>query len=508
MNDLALALTNVRARIAKFGGQWIGEENTKHALIEPVLRALGWDLGDLDEVRCEYKLKQTDNPVDYALFVHGGLRLLVEAKALGENLSKYAHQIMGYAGVAGIVEWIVLTDGNEYRIYNVYAPVPIDQKLFKRVVVASDEPGLTDTLGLLSKAQLQGTVIDDLWRAYFVDRQVKQAVQDLAGLDAPTDFVNLVRNRVPALSPAEVRQSLGRATLSLDYGTLTLAPTLPVGAKAPVSPPATVPPAVKDVGDKDPGPDKTSRRHVTLKDLISSGTIRPPLDIETAYKGHQLTARIEADGTVTWNGAAYGSLSTAGGMALKSIVGAPPGREYPSTNGWTFWRFRDADGRLAFLDVLRQFPVASAPTAPAIPAAQPKAPPTVPSPVAASAAAKWGDGAPWRGVSLGHLIDAGLVRVPLDLERHYKGAELTARIEGASRVVFAGQPYGSLSRAAGMARKSIVGSRPRQAYPQTNGWTFWQYRRTDGTLGLLDDLRREFHERKVVSLVDARRTGQ
>ncbi len=354
MNDLALALTNVRARIAKFGGQTIGEENTKHALIEPVLRALGWDVGDLDEVRCEYKLKQADNPVDYALFVNGGLRLLVEAKALGENLSKSAHQIMGYAGVAGIVEWIVLTDGNEYRIYNAYAPVHIDQKLFKRVVVASDEPGLAETLGLLSKAQLQSTVIDDLWRAYFVDRQVKKVVQDLAGLDAPTDFVNLVRKRVPALSTAEVRQSLGRATLSLDYGTLKLAPTLPVGAKAPVSPPATVPPAVKDVGDKDPGPDKTPWRHVTLKDLIASGTIALPLDIETTYKGHQLTARIETDGTVTWSGTSYGSISMAGAMARKSIVGAPPGREFQPTNGWTFWRFRDADGSLAFVDVLRQ----------------------------------------------------------------------------------------------------------------------------------------------------------
>ena len=68
-------------------------------------------------------------------------------------------------------------------------------------------------------------------------------------------------------------------------------------------------------------------------------TVRLPLDIETTYKGHQLTARIEADGNVTWNGATCDSLSSAGGMARKSIVGAPPDREYPPTNGWTFWRF-------------------------------------------------------------------------------------------------------------------------------------------------------------------------
>jgi len=349
--DLEQTLVTVRDRIAKFRGQSIGEENTKHALIEPVLKALGWDVEDLDEVRCEYKLKQADNPVDYAFFVHGNLRLFVEAKALGENLDKCAHQIMGYAGVAGVVEWIVLTNGNEYRIYNAHAQVPIEQKLFKRVVLASDEPDILGTLLLLSKAQLQGTVIDDLWRQYFVDRQVKQAVESLSGIEPPTDFLHLIRKRIPALSLTDVRQSLGRATLSLDYRAAQPAPAMPVGHRTPVQPTAGT--AAVPI-EQPPGSDKTPWRHVTLGDLISSGTIRLPLDIEVTYKGQRLTARIEADGNVTWNGATYDSLSTAGGMARKSIVGAPPGREYPQTNGWTFWRFKDTDGRLAFVDSLRQ----------------------------------------------------------------------------------------------------------------------------------------------------------
>jgi hypothetical protein len=364
--DLDAALTSVRDRIAKFRGQAIGEENTKHALIEPVLRALGWDVEDLDEVRCEYKLKQADNPVDYAFFVHGNLRLFVEAKALGENLDKCAHQIMGYAGVAGVVEWIVLTNGNEYRIYNAHAQVPVEQKLFKRIVLASDEPDILGTLLLLSKAQLQGTVIDDLWRQYFVDRQVKQAVESLSGLEPPTDFLHLIRKRVPALSLSDVRQSLGRATLSLDYRAAQLAPT---PSAAPISVGAgqrawatrrtnlaaeTAAVEAERAAPEGPLEDKTPWRHVTLGDLIASGTVRLPLDIETTYRGQQLVARIEADGNVTWNGATYDSLSTAGGMARKSIVGAPPGREYPQTNGWTFWRFKDTDGRLAFVDVLRQ----------------------------------------------------------------------------------------------------------------------------------------------------------
>jgi Restriction Enzyme Adenine Methylase Associated len=229
--------------------------------------------------------------------------------------------------------------------------VPVNQKLFKRVVLAADEPDALSTLLLLSKAQLQGTVIDDLWRQYFVDRQVKQAVESLSGIEPSTDLVRLIRKRIPTLSLTDVRQSLGRATLSLDYRAAQPAPIPPAGHRTPVQP---TPGPVSVPIQRPTGPDKTPWRHVTLRDLIASGSVRLPLDIETTYKGQQLTARIEADGNVKWNGGTYDSLSTAGGMARKSIVGAPPGREYPQTNSWTFWRFRDADGRLAFVDALRQ----------------------------------------------------------------------------------------------------------------------------------------------------------
>ena len=43
----------------------IGEQNTKAALIDPVLVALGWNLQEIDEVRREYRRKSQDNPVDY-----------------------------------------------------------------------------------------------------------------------------------------------------------------------------------------------------------------------------------------------------------------------------------------------------------------------------------------------------------------------------------------------------------------------------------------------------------
>ena len=79
-------LTRIRERIGRLRSSGLDEQNTKAALIEPVLRALGWDIEDVDEVRREYRRKGADNPVDYALLILRAPRLFIEAKAVGQNL--------------------------------------------------------------------------------------------------------------------------------------------------------------------------------------------------------------------------------------------------------------------------------------------------------------------------------------------------------------------------------------------------------------------------------------
>src|SRR5215207_2255246 len=68
---LTPALEQVRDRIARYRDRSssIGEQNTKAALIEPILRALGWDIEDPEEVWREYRRRSVDNPVDYALMI-------------------------------------------------------------------------------------------------------------------------------------------------------------------------------------------------------------------------------------------------------------------------------------------------------------------------------------------------------------------------------------------------------------------------------------------------------
>ncbi len=191
-----------------------------------MIAALGWDVLDPDEVHREYRRRPADNPVDYALLLSRTPRLFIEAKGLGENIDdpKWANQTISYAAVAG-VEWVALTDGAEWRLYNAHAPVPVEQKLFRAVRVAEDLDAAFELLALLSKDNLRDNRLQELWRGFFVDRQVHAALDELFNTGEPArDLVALVAKRVPDLPRADIRASLVRARVAFDFPT----PSLPL----------------------------------------------------------------------------------------------------------------------------------------------------------------------------------------------------------------------------------------------------------------------------------------
>src|SRR5690242_10018090 len=165
-------------------------------LIEPVLQALGWDLFDPEEVNREYRRRSADNPVDYALLLLRTPRLFVEAKGIGENIEdpKWTNQTISYAAVAG-VEWVALTDGAQWRIYNAHAPVPAEEKLFRSVDIADDPDAAVEILELLSKDNMRENRIQELWQGYFVDRQIHSVLTGLfTGTEPPPDLVTSWRS--------------------------------------------------------------------------------------------------------------------------------------------------------------------------------------------------------------------------------------------------------------------------------------------------------------------------
>ncbi|MGI8827445.1 MAG: restriction endonuclease [Chloroflexota bacterium] len=339
--DLQSELAQVRDRVRRYRHSLINEQNTKATLIDPVLRALGWNLEDLDEVQREYKPKSADNPVDYALLILGSPRLFVEAKALNEDMEdrRWANQIMGYAAVAG-VEWVVLTNGDEYRLYNSHAAVPVEQKLFRKICVSDEGESVDETLRLLSKLEMEQQNLEGLWNADFIDRQVRQAIESLFGSEPDSSLLNLLRRRLPALSPGDIKRSLHRLQIRFELPP-RLAPSSMVGEGEPDRLPV-----------KERGP--AGAASVSLQRLSEVGIIELPLALHARYKGKTLQARVEKDGQVTFGGVTYDSLSAAGGFAKGSVIGHEPGHRYPSTNGWAFWYFTDRDGSIRPVDALRQ----------------------------------------------------------------------------------------------------------------------------------------------------------
>jgi hypothetical protein len=308
-------LTQIASRIAQYKGTGIGEQNTKAALIVPVLRSLEWDLENLEEVRLEYRRRPSDKPVDYALLLQRNPTLFVEAKALDENPEdqKWANQIVSYAAVAG-VEWVVLTNGDEYRMYNAHAPVPVEEKLFRTVRVSESVDEAADALALLSKPRMLENSLTALWRAHSIDRRVGGAVNALFSPE-PTDwFVRRLAKQLDGLTPSDVRAALARARISLDF------PTEEPGAIPVQGAPAVARPRTPKGGRKKP----PVVYGVSVQDLIAANLLRTPLALTQKYLGQEVTARLETDGRVTFDGQTYDSLSVAAGMARVSVKGPPP----------------------------------------------------------------------------------------------------------------------------------------------------------------------------------------
>jgi len=330
---LTSAVTHLAEKIRKYREKSIGEQNTKASLVEPLLECLGWDIRDLDSVHREYRTKTRDNPVDYALKLLRLPRLFIEAKGLGENISdrKWISQVLGYAAVAG-VEWCVLTDGNEYRIYNAAATVDAEEKLFRKVRVADDDAmAVSAMLNLISRSNLEENLLDVHWKAHFVDRRVKAAIVELVEAPHPA-LIRLIRKKVPNLPAKAITGSLARLDVKIE------SPPLPI-AHVRAGRPDETPKARRREQKKKKAPGTTSKEiDISLTQLIAAGILKAPLALFQTYMGRQVNAMLLTDGSIQHNGKSYNSPSKAGAAAKGTVTGSPK-----STNGWSFWLYEDGD---------------------------------------------------------------------------------------------------------------------------------------------------------------------
>ena len=301
---LSECLPDLRTRIISYRNtrEKLTESDTIRVLVLPIIEALGWNLQDLEEVRSEYRHAAAHNPVDYALFLQGIPILFVEAKAFGVNLDdpKPLLQTLNYANAAG-VDWCVLTNGAEWKIYKVHAQVPADEKLF--LTAQLDGPDaeirlLAATLSLLSRDRMHARWIDTLWIKWRVDRQVESILNGIENDDA---FVRFVTKRATGLTKTDVGASLRRSGLRTSYPENEAFMAQLEQRNPPLPPGKPVTHADIDAAPADGETSAKKKRLMRTKEMVEKGLL--PVGTKLTIKGHSDSEAIVVDGrTVEFRG--------------------------------------------------------------------------------------------------------------------------------------------------------------------------------------------------------------
>ena len=168
LENLLTLVETLRAHVDDHGDALRQNEMlTRYALIDPLLRELGWDTEDPDVAIPEYKPGK--GSADYALLNDGKPVMMLEAKKLDTPLQDAVIQGINYCLMQG-TNYLALTDGRRWEIYETHKPVPI----YDKRVVAFDIKDQSAT-----EACLKALV---LWRSSVISGRIQAGQMPVTGL--------------------------------------------------------------------------------------------------------------------------------------------------------------------------------------------------------------------------------------------------------------------------------------------------------------------------------------
>ncbi len=171
------------------------EEATKKGFIEPLFRALGWDIENLNEVSVEETISK--KRVDYGFRVDGIPKFFLEAKALREDdiiQLKYVQQAIDYAWMKSCT-WAILTNFRTLVVYNAEQKSS-DPRMNRFLIFIEPKDYLEkiDELMLLSKESIKKGELDK--KAEYVGKKELKKSIDTALLDDITNFREILYNNI------------------------------------------------------------------------------------------------------------------------------------------------------------------------------------------------------------------------------------------------------------------------------------------------------------------------
>lgn len=160
------------------------EALTRYALIDPLLRELGWDTEDPNMVVPEYRVPN-NQIADYVLFNDGKPAIVVESKKLDESLRGGRALDQGILYCAHTqASYFLLTDGNRWELFDSGSTTP------RTTFSLSDDPPTQSCLRALA-----------LWRQSAQSRQFANGESPVVGDKASTPSTSPLTG--PPLQPAE-----------------------------------------------------------------------------------------------------------------------------------------------------------------------------------------------------------------------------------------------------------------------------------------------------------------
>jgi len=319
----------------------VSEADTVTLVKDLLNHVLGFD--KYSEVTGEYQIR--GRFCDLAIKLDGKVTHLIEVKAIGVTLAeRHLRQALGYAANEGI-EWMILTNGIVWRLYNVVFGKPIE----KHLVVGLDLQHLDVTndaearrLFVFSKEGYQRGAHEAMQA-----RQAALSRHRLAAVLLHNRGVQMAirrelrRMQKVQIQPKEIRHVLRNEVIKRD---ILESPDYQEAMALVKGTQAARPTAAKPATRVDRRPQTPSaaraRRAVQLDQLITAGVLTAPTTLFRRYKGERVEAEMRADGTIAWNGTTYDSPSTAAAAVRSSVLGRPA-----TANGWNFWRYKDAEGQ-------------------------------------------------------------------------------------------------------------------------------------------------------------------
>ena len=223
LDDLKETIETLRERIQAHRAYLAGNETrTRQVLIDPMIRTLGWDVGDPDSVELEYGIKR--KWADYALMGSGRPIAVIEAKSLGTPLNDdVMMQVLNYANTDGI-DYMVVTNGDHWQMFDVFKRGQLDDRILMDFQLTRDEPYACALQALR------------LWRPNLASGEPPREattpvlIEKIAQVESST---NQPEPAPPKLSSTSSGQKVAEPSNNGDWGPLTSLEVGPAGQNPP-----------------------------------------------------------------------------------------------------------------------------------------------------------------------------------------------------------------------------------------------------------------------------------